>query len=47
MAKSFKEIKSNQIMEKISKNKKIIGIGETGLIFIIRIQKLIYKKKFL
>ena len=32
-AKKHKEIKSNNIIEKIKKNKKIIGIGETGLDF--------------
>ena len=32
-AKKHKEIKSNNIIEKVEKNKKIIGIGETGLDF--------------
>ncbi len=32
-AKKHKSIKSNYIIEKIQKNKKIIGIGETGLDF--------------
>ena len=32
-AKKHKEIKSKNIIEKVEKNKKIIGIGETGLDF--------------
>tara|TARA_B110001452_G_scaffold267140_1_gene275940 strand:- start:1117 stop:1893 length:777 start_codon:yes stop_codon:yes gene_type:complete len=32
-AKNHKEIKSNNIIEKVKKNKKIIGIGESGLDF--------------
>ena len=32
-AKNFKNIKSKDIIEKINFNKKIIGIGETGLDF--------------
>ena len=32
-AKKHKEIKSNYIVEKVNKNKKIIGIGESGLDF--------------
>ena len=32
-AKKHKEIKSNYIVEKVKKNKKIIGIGESGLDF--------------
>ncbi len=44
-AKSFKEIKSNQIMEKISKNKKIIGIGETGLDFYYKNSEINIQKK--
>jgi TatD DNase family protein len=32
-AKKHREIKSNNIIEKVKKNKKIIGIGETGLDF--------------
>ena len=32
-AKNHKEIKSTHIIQKINKNKKIIGIGETGLDF--------------
>ncbi len=32
-AKKHKEIKSDNIIEKVKKNKKIIGIGETGLDF--------------
>jgi TatD DNase family protein len=32
-AKKHKEIKSNYIIEQVNKNKKIIGIGETGLDF--------------
>ena len=32
-AKKYKDIKSNNIIEKVKKNKKIIGIGESGLDF--------------
>ena len=32
-AKKHKDVKSNHIVDKVTKNKKIIGIGETGLDF--------------
>ena len=38
-AKLHQNIKCIDIVNKVSQNKKIIGIGETGLVFIITIRK--------